>query len=83
MVSCRDERMTEDGTRRVWLSVPAHTDRLGIKAAIAPDDTLRSLSAYLSVSWIREDSPASVSAVVCISSLLRSLVPDDSFLFGN
>jgi hypothetical protein len=81
MVSCPDERMAEDGTRRVWLSVPAHEDLLGIEVAIAPDDTLRSLSAYLSVSWIREDSPASVSAVVCISSLLRSLEPDDSFVW--
>ena len=80
MVSCGDETVADDGTRRVWLSVLAHRDQLGIEVAITPDDTLQSLSAYSSMSWIREDSPASASAVVCISSLLRSLEPDDPFV---
>lgn len=79
-VSRRDKKVADDGTRRVSLSVPAYEDRLGIEVSVAPDDTVRSVSACLSMSWIREDSPTSAAAVVCVSSLLRALEPDDAFV---
>lgn len=80
-VSRCDEEVADDGSRRVELAAPVYGDRLGMDASVAADGTVRRVSARLSMSWIREDSPASVPAIVCIASLLRSLEPEAAFVW--
>jgi hypothetical protein len=75
-----EQRVDADGGRRWTLSASGYGDDVSIEVDVAPEETVRSVSARLSRSWVGDRSRPSPFAVDFIATLLRSLEPHDPFV---